>query len=71
MSNVDAVTRPFNSWQDMSPANMSGEFYEFCDALEVRGDRLAHNKGWGVKEALKAWGAYYKDTYIQSGKWFT
>ncbi|KAE9406811.1 hypothetical protein BT96DRAFT_987080 [Gymnopus androsaceus JB14] len=61
-----ALSYPLNSWQDMSPADMSGEFYEFCDALEVQGDRAAHTSGWGLKEALNAWGSYYKNSYINS-----
>ncbi|TRM65202.1 peptidase S28 [Schizophyllum amplum] len=51
------------AWQSLQPYTQSdgGEltFYEFCDALEVKGGEVSGPEGWGVDYALPAWGAYF------------
>lgn len=57
MANLD-------DWQDMQPSSGPGaQFFEFCDALEVKNGVSAGHRGWGLHHALKAWGAYWKSTY--------
>lgn len=53
-------------WQELSPTTGAGaQFWAFCDALEVNAAGVsAPAKGWGVKHALDAWGAYFKNTYL-------
>ena len=47
-------------WQSLQVYSGPGtQFYEFCDALEVK-DRMASGpEGWGLEHALRAWGAYF------------
>ncbi|KAI0797048.1 serine carboxypeptidase S28-domain-containing protein [Abortiporus biennis] len=40
-----------------------GAFYDFCDALEVNGGVAAGPQGWGVDNALQAWGSYWINGY--------
>ncbi|KAK0468596.1 peptidase S28 [Armillaria novae-zelandiae] len=48
------------TWQDMQPNTGAGAaFYQFCDALEVKGDVVASADGWGLDNALKAWGSHF------------
>ncbi|KAK0220796.1 serine carboxypeptidase S28-domain-containing protein [Armillaria nabsnona] len=48
------------TWQDMQPNTGAGAaFYQFCDALEVKGDVVAAAEGWGLDNALKAWGSHF------------
>ncbi len=42
----------------MTPSNMTGIFYDFCDSLEIENGTVAPSEGWGVEHTLKAWGAY-------------
>ncbi|TFK43798.1 serine carboxypeptidase S28-domain-containing protein [Crucibulum laeve] len=52
-------------WQSMQPTTGPGaQFYQFCDALEVKDGQNAPVNGWGVDNALAAWGAYFKDVYL-------
>ncbi len=47
----------------MQPNTGAGAaFYQFCDALEVKGDVVASAEGWGLDNALKAWGSHFTDT---------
>ena len=56
----------FYSWQSLSPDTGSeGQFFQFCDALEVKNGTAAPASGWGLDHALAAWGAYWKSTYLQ------
>ena len=53
-------------WQSLSPTTgTEGEFFKFCDALEVKdnGD-VAPEAGWGVDHAYAAWSSYFKNQYI-------
>lgn len=43
-------------------------FFQFCDALEVKDAVSAPSQGWGLDNALSAWGTYFKNTYIPLGK---
>lgn len=57
-------------WQDMQPTTGPGAaFYQFCDALEVKEGISASMDGWGLEHALAAWGAYWKDSYLETSKW--
>ncbi|KAA1473364.1 peptidase S28 [Dentipellis sp. KUC8613] len=53
-------------WQNLTPAsNADALFWKFCDALEVKNGKIAPASGWGVEYALSAWGAYFKNTYLE------
>ena len=52
-------------WQDLQPYLGPGQqFFEFCDALEVRDGVSAGPQGWGLDYALTAWGTYWNTTYL-------
>ncbi|KAG7443164.1 uncharacterized protein BT62DRAFT_935498 [Guyanagaster necrorhizus] len=52
-------------WQSLQPDSGPGQqFFEFCDALEVKNDVSASAEGWGLDHALTAWSSYFKNTYI-------
>jgi len=52
-------------WQSLQVTTGSGgQFYRFCDALEVKDGVSASAKGWGVEHALAAWGNYWKTIYL-------
>ncbi|KIP11822.1 hypothetical protein PHLGIDRAFT_10371 [Phlebiopsis gigantea 11061_1 CR5-6] len=54
------------TWQDLSPDSGPGqEFFNFCDALEVKNGVSAPASGWGLNHALTAWGSYWKNGYLQ------
>ena len=51
-------------WQSLSPTSGPGsQFFDFCDALEVKNGLSAGSDGWGLDNALSAWGAYWKSFY--------
>ncbi|PAV21369.1 peptidase S28 [Pyrrhoderma noxium] len=51
-------------WQSLSPTSGPGsQFFDFCDALEVKNGVSAGSDGWGLDHALSAWGAYWKSFY--------
>ncbi|KAH9888524.1 peptidase S28 [Cubamyces lactineus] len=53
-------------WQDMQPDSGPGaDFYHFCDVLEVKNGVSAGPSGWGLDNALQAWGNYWKSSYYQ------
>lgn len=57
------------TWQDMQPNTGAGAaFYQFCDTLEVKGDVVASADGWGLDNALKAWGLHFTSTASISSK---
>ncbi|THH02814.1 hypothetical protein EW145_g6691 [Phellinidium pouzarii] len=39
------------------------QFFDFCDALEVKNGVSAPSGGWGLDHALTAWGTYWNSTY--------
>ncbi|KAH9833657.1 peptidase S28 [Rhodofomes roseus] len=51
-------------WQSLQPDEGPGQqFFQFCDALEVKDGVSAGSGGWGVDYALNAWGTYWATTY--------
>ncbi|KAI0832760.1 peptidase S28 [Trametes gibbosa] len=50
-------------WQSLSPSSKGGQFFEFCDALEVKNGVSAGPKGWGLQHALQAWAAHWTGGY--------
>ncbi|KAG6861573.1 hypothetical protein C0995_014869 [Termitomyces sp. Mi166 len=51
-------------WQSLQPTTgPGGQFYQFCDRLEVKDGVSAPVTGWGLDHALAAWGSYFKNTY--------
>lgn len=52
-------------WQSLDPdAGPGATFFQFCDALEVKKGVSAPASGWGVDNALQAWGTFWKDGYV-------
>ena len=62
------VQQNFFSWQSLQPdSGPNGDFFKFCDALEVKNGVSAPASGWGLDNALQAWGSYWKNSfYVQS-----
>ncbi|KAG2346899.1 hypothetical protein BDR05DRAFT_928527 [Suillus weaverae] len=51
-------------WQSMSPDDgPNSQFYQFCDALEVKDGVNAGPEGWGLDNAINSWGNYWNTTY--------
>ncbi|KAF9029459.1 hypothetical protein BDZ89DRAFT_1065417 [Hymenopellis radicata] len=59
---ANALGAPLTEWQNMYMAP-SQPVYEFCDALEVKGNQSASASGWGLEHALSAWGTYMQNVY--------
>ncbi|KAI0628443.1 peptidase S28 [Trametes polyzona] len=54
------------AWQAMQPDDgPGGDFYAFCDALEVKNGVSAGPSGWGLDHALQAWGNFWKSGYYE------
>ncbi|KAG6854358.1 hypothetical protein C0991_007863 [Blastosporella zonata] len=52
-------------WQSLQPTTgPNGQFYRFCDALEVKNGISAPASGWGLNHALAAWSSYFKNIYF-------
>ncbi|KAF8969331.1 serine carboxypeptidase S28-domain-containing protein [Flammula alnicola] len=52
-------------WQSLQITSGPGaQFFNFCDALEVKDGQQASATGWGVDHALAAWGNYWRTTYL-------
>ncbi|KAJ6616277.1 peptidase S28 [Mycena sp. CBHHK59/15] len=52
-------------WQGLSlSAGPGTQFFDFCDALEVKDGVIAPATGWGLDHALAAWSSYWKTTYL-------
>jgi len=52
-------------WQSLAPdVGPGSQFFNFCDALEVKDGVSAPAQGWGLDHALNAWGDYWKTTYL-------
>ncbi|KAI8968824.1 peptidase S28 [Trametes punicea] len=61
-----ALQQNLFAWQDLQPGSgPGGDFYNFCDALEVKDGVAAGPSGWGLTIALQAWGNYWKSTYYK------
>ncbi|KAH8094923.1 serine carboxypeptidase S28-domain-containing protein [Cristinia sonorae] len=62
---VDALKFPLYTWQDLAPnTGPGGDFFNFCDALEVKNGVSAPASGWGLNHALQAWGNFFTNTFI-------
>ncbi|KAF8827196.1 hypothetical protein HHX47_DHR5000591 [Lentinula edodes] len=67
LDDVAGVRSNLWDWQDMQPTTGPGAaFYRFCDALEVKEGISASMDGWGLEHALAAWGAYWKESYLET-----
>ncbi|KAI0644791.1 peptidase S28 [Trametes meyenii] len=54
------------AWQDLQPDSGPGaDFFQFCDALEVKNGVSAGASGWGLDHALQAWGNFWKSSYYR------
>ncbi|KZV68144.1 peptidase S28 [Peniophora sp. CONT] len=52
-------------WQSLQPySGPNQQFFQFCDALEVDGGKVAPATGFGLDHALEAWGSYLTNTYL-------
>ncbi|KAJ7498558.1 serine carboxypeptidase S28-domain-containing protein [Mycena latifolia] len=52
-------------WQGLSLSGGAGQqFFNFCDALEVKNGVNAPAAGWGLDHALDAWSSYWTTTYL-------
>ncbi|KAJ7126407.1 serine carboxypeptidase S28-domain-containing protein [Mycena crocata] len=52
-------------WQGLSLSHGPGaQFFNFCDAIEVRNGVNAPAAGWGLDHALDAWSSYWSTTYL-------
>ncbi|KAJ6475650.1 serine carboxypeptidase S28-domain-containing protein [Mycena vulgaris] len=52
-------------WQGLSLTSGPGaQFFNFCDALEVKNGVNAPAAGWGLDHALGAWSSYWSTTYL-------
>ncbi|KAJ7167611.1 serine carboxypeptidase S28-domain-containing protein [Mycena filopes] len=52
-------------WQGLSLSIGPGaQFFNFCDALEVKNGVNAPAAGWGLDHALSAWSSYWSTTYL-------
>ncbi|KAF9556830.1 hypothetical protein CPC08DRAFT_74131 [Agrocybe pediades] len=53
-------------WQSLQvTTGPGGQFFKFCDALEVKDGVSAPASGFGLDHALAAWGAYWRNTYYR------
>jgi pimeloyl-ACP methyl ester carboxylesterase len=60
---VNALRSPLIKWQDLTPTSDGGDFYDFCDALEVLdGTFVPGADGWGLGHALTAWAKYSRES---------
>ncbi|KAH8094922.1 peptidase S28 [Cristinia sonorae] len=62
---VNAIRYPLITWQGLAPSTgPGGDFYKFCDALELKNGVSAPEGGWGADQAVKNWATYYSKTYL-------
>ncbi|EIW78769.1 peptidase S28 [Coniophora puteana RWD-64-598 SS2] len=51
-------------WQSLQPDSGPDQmFFQFCDALEVKDGVSAGATGWGLDNAIEAWGSFWNTTY--------
>jgi hypothetical protein len=63
------VRSPLIKWQDLTPTSDGGDFYDFCDALEVLdGTFVPGADGWGLGHALTAWAKYSRES-VPTSEW--
>lgn len=57
-------------WQELTPYTLKeGDFYKFCDALEVGPNGIAPPTGFGLNHAFYAWGDFMKNGHLADCKW--
>ena len=65
MPRSDAVRNILWDWQSLQPyVGPNATFFQSCDAIEVMNGVSAPATGWGLDQALSAWGAYFKNVYL-------
>ncbi|RDX43248.1 peptidase S28 [Lentinus brumalis] len=61
-----ALQQNFFTWQNLQlDSGPNGDFFKFCDALEVKNGVSAPASGWGLDYALQAWGSFWKNTFYE------
>ncbi|OJA14041.1 hypothetical protein AZE42_12146 [Rhizopogon vesiculosus] len=61
---ADALVENLYDWQSLQPDVGPGAmFFDFCDALEVKDGISAGPGGWGLENAIYAWGNFWNTTY--------
>jgi len=54
------VHAPLLEWQSLDVESVGvSNFFQFCDALEVRGNEIAGPNGFGLQNAMQAWAEYF------------
>ncbi|THH18761.1 hypothetical protein EUX98_g8903 [Antrodiella citrinella] len=62
---ASALKNNLYDWQDLAPdSGPNAQFFQFCDALEVKNGVNAPASGWGLDHALEAWSTYFSQTYL-------
>jgi len=62
-----ALKNNLYDWQSLSPSSgPNAQFFQFCDALEVKNGVSAPASGWGLDHALSAWSTYFANTYLHT-----
>ncbi|KAJ7124302.1 serine carboxypeptidase S28-domain-containing protein, partial [Mycena epipterygia] len=69
MSHLDDVAGALRinnwDWQQLTLSQgPGGQFFKFCDALEVKDGVNAPVSGWGLDHALDSWASYWNSTYF-------
>ncbi|OJA11103.1 hypothetical protein AZE42_08867 [Rhizopogon vesiculosus] len=61
---ANALVNNLYDWQSMDPDVGPGAmFFQFCDALEVKDGMNAGPGGWGLENAIYAWGNFWNTTF--------
>lgn len=64
MTSALPVRINLQDWQSLAVTSGPGaQFFQFCDALEVKNGVDAPTTGWGLDHALAAWSSYFKNEY--------
>ena len=57
------------TWQELQPnSGPNSDFFQFCDALEVKDGVSAPASGWGLDYALSTWGNHFKTVTLPRSK---
>ncbi|KAI6101248.1 peptidase S28 [Pisolithus sp. B1] len=63
---ANALENNLFDWQALQPDTGPGAmFFQFCDAIEVKNGQIAGPSGWGLENAIQAWGGFWNSTYYQ------
>lgn len=63
---ANALEGTLFEWQSLQPDTGPGAmFFQFCDALEVKNGQIAGPEGWGLQNAIQAWGGFWNSTFYQ------